>query len=94
MALTQDSDIALIRGGLTGQTILPQLTVSSSAVHIAYVAQPSGQALAAETAVPGTADATAILSYIDLDTGLLTGTGETHAKTLSFNGATIDTYFS
>lgn len=96
MPLTQDATLTRSADQVTGQTLGVHLHIGNGQVKLAYVAQPSNILLTQETADVGSGAATTLLSYFDTATGELTGTGETHAKTLSVGGygGTIDTYFS
>lgn len=92
MPLTQDKPIPGVQAW--GQTLRPELIMDYRTVLLEYFAYPKRVLLASETARTGTAEATALLSYVDLSTADLTADGVTHAKTLEYNGVALDEYFS
>lgn len=94
MPLEQDVSIEIVSETISGQTLGASLRIENGLVTLNYLISPRARIIAQDTAEVGSGAATTLLSYFDTATGLLTESGETHAQTVAYNGATIGDYFS
>lgn len=94
MALYQTANVVDTKVRLTGLVLSPRVTFDPGQVRLQFITSPIVVVLPDLSASLGSAEATELLSYVDLATGDFTTEGAAYVRSLPFDGVgTVDDYF-